>query len=114
MPADEEGWFNRVKPSLDAIPPHSKTRNNGDITETRRFRGLTLDNAIGYLENLGGSAVTDGEVVGKDWRATLSAERQPVGPSYRLTTVTISWEGKTAAVEQVIYRFRLKAFRAPG
>lgn len=114
MVTQSDDTLRRIKPSLDAIPPIERRLENGQLRETRSFRGLTVDQAIGYLDNLGGHRVTDHEVEADEWRASLSARRQAVGPSYRLTTVTITWEGEAATLERVIDRFRLKAFRAPG
>lgn len=100
--------------ALDAIPPAERSVENGRLRVTRRFRGLTLEQAIGYLENLGGERVGDAEVAGEGWEATLSERKVPVGPSYRLTEVTITWTGSQEAVEPTVLQFRLKAFRAPG
>jgi hypothetical protein len=100
--------------ALEAIPPIERREADGQLTLTRAFRGLTVEQAIGYLERLGGQRTDETTVEGRDWTASLSSKRVPVGPSYRLTQVTITWQGEQAAVEHVVYRFRLKAFRAPG
>lgn len=104
----------RLKVGLDALPPIKRTVENGTLRETRQFRGLTLDRAIGYLENLGGVRKGDREVEGDRWHAHLSSKKVPVGPSYRLTEITITWIGDEDVLEPIILRFRLKAFRAPG
>lgn len=104
----------RLQPGLDAIPPIERSVSNGELRETRQFRGLTLEQAIGYLENLGGARRGEREVVGEGWRAALSSRRVPVGPTFRLTTVRITWTGDRDVLEPIILRFRLKAFRAPG
>jgi len=104
----------RLKAGLDALPPIERTVEDGELRETRQFRGLTLDRAIGYLENLGGVRTSEREVEGDRWRAHLSAQKAPVGPSYRLTEITITWIGDEDVLEPIILRFRLKAFRAPG
>ncbi|MFA9517959.1 hypothetical protein ACERIT_12195 [Halopenitus sp. H-Gu1] len=75
---------------------------------------MTREQAINYLTNLGGTRQNDHLVTGDGWKATLSTQQEPVGPSYRLTEVTITWVGPPDIVEPVIQRFRLKAFRAPG
>ena len=106
--------YERRKAALDSIPPVEQSVEDGVLHVTRRFRGLTLEQAVGYLENLGGERRSDTEVEGEGWRAQLSAEKVPVGPSYRLTEVTMTWTGKREAVEPIILQFRLKAFRAPG
>ncbi|MFW6385503.1 MAG: hypothetical protein ACOCY7_05145 [Halodesulfurarchaeum sp.] len=99
---------------LEHFPPKECDLEDGKLRVTRAFRGQTLEAAIGYLTSLGGSRVDEATVVGDGWRATLSADRVPVGPTYRLTEVTITWEGREDAVEDVIVRFWLKSFRAPG
>ena len=99
---------------LAVVPPKERTRLNGRVRETRAFRGLTPDAAVRYLENLGGDRRSDREVVAEDWRATLSVDKAPVGPSYRLTEVTITWTGPPETIDPIIAAFRLKAFRAPG
>ncbi|MFB6069757.1 MAG: hypothetical protein ABEJ76_01930 [Halanaeroarchaeum sp.] len=100
--------------ALDAIPPIEESREGDRLRVTRAFRGMHLEQAIGYLEALGGRRVGDNAVEGPGWNATLSETVVPVGPSYRLTQVTIEWEGESDALEPVILRFRVKAFRAPG
>lgn len=103
-----------VAAGLAGIPPVARSVRDGTLHETRRFRGLTIDQAVGYLESLGGARTGATVVEGPGWRARLSAGRVPVGPSYRLTEVTVSWTGDRAVLEPLILRFRLKAFRAPG
>lgn len=114
MGAKLDARIRRLKPGFDAIPPVERSVSDGVLTETRRFRGLTLDRAIGYLENLGGRRVDAGTVEAENWRATLSTRTAPVGPSYRLTEVEVTWTGDVEVLETVILHFRLKAFRAPG
>ena len=87
---------------------------DGRLEETRRFRGMTAEQAMGYLENIGGERTGDREITGDGWVAQLSTAKVPVGPSYRLTEVTISWTGEKDVLEPIIFQFRLKAFRAPG
>jgi hypothetical protein len=103
-----------IRAALDAIPPADRSVEDGVLCVTRRFRGLTLERAVGYLEHLGSVRRGDSEVVGEGWRAHLSSRRVPVGPSYRLTEVTVTWTGREDVVEALVLQFRLKAFRAPG
>lgn len=103
-----------VAAGLAGIPPAEHTVRDRTLHETRRFRGLTVDQAMRYLESLGGTRTSATDVVGDGWRATVTADVVAVGPSYRLTEVTVSWTGDRAALERIILRFRLKAFRAPG
>lgn len=100
--------------ALAAIPPVEAERDGDHLRVTRAFRGMHLEQAIGYLESLGGRRVDETTVLADDWRAELSQSVVPVGPSYRLTQVTITWDGDAEALEPVILRFRVKAFRAPG
>ncbi|WP_336034286.1 hypothetical protein [Halobacterium yunchengense] len=106
--------FHHLRAGLDALPPVERTVGGGELRETRQFRGLTLDQAAGYLVSLGGERVRTDRVEGAGWTADLSARRVPVGPSYRLTEVTVTWAGDPEVLEPLIVRFRLKAFRAPG
>ena len=99
---------------LGVVPPKERTTVPEGVRITRSFRGLTEEMAIGYLENLGGERVGDREFEGDGWHASLSVDRVPVGPSYRLTEVTITWTGEEDVLEPVITGFRVKAFRAPG
>lgn len=104
----------RLRPGLDALPPVTRTIEDDTLTETRRFRGVTMNVATKYLENLGGERL-DGETVeGDGWRAELTTRKAPVGPSYRLTEIEITWTGDPEILEPIIYGFRLKTFRAPG
>jgi len=100
--------------ALTAFPPVERTIEDGTLRETRRFRGLTREQAIGYLTHLGGTRRDAHTVTGDGWEATLTTRKVPVGPSYRLTEVTVTWSGERAVLEPVILHFRLKAFRAPG
>ncbi|MFB6129291.1 MAG: hypothetical protein ABEJ28_00525 [Salinigranum sp.] len=100
--------------ALEAIPPLGRTVENGEIRLTRAFRGVTPEQAVGYLEHLGGRRLGPRTVAGNGWRARLAVGTVPVGPSYRLTEVTITWTGAEDVVEDVVRGFRLKAFRAPG
>ncbi|MGM0605536.1 MAG: hypothetical protein ACQETB_07670, partial [Halobacteriota archaeon] len=73
------------KAALDSIPPFDRSIEAGTLQITRRFRGLTIDQAMRYLESLGGTRGDDAAIEGDGWRADLSARKVPVGPSYRLT-----------------------------
>lgn len=114
MPAEDEPDVDHRKRGLDAIPPLERSIEDGHLRETRAFRGLTLEQAVRYLENLGGERTSDTAVEGDAWEAHLSTRKVSIGPSYRLTEVVITWSGRQAALEPIIFRFRLKAFRAPG
>lgn len=80
----------------------------------RRFRGISRRLARTYLEGLGGTAETEDRVVGPDWVATLSTETVPVGPSLRLTEVTVVFEGEADRLDSLVERFSRKAMRAGG
>lgn len=84
-------------------------------SETRSYRGISIRAAVGYLENLGGEQVGDGIVEGPDWRADLSEETVSIGPSMKLTEVTVEFTGETESVlDPVIEKFSQKAIRAGG
>ncbi|WP_255149993.1 hypothetical protein [Halorarius halobius] len=110
----DSAWLERRRASLDAIPPVERRLENGVLRVTRRFRGLTPAQAVRYLEHLGGVQRGPAEVVGEDWRAAFTTRTVPVGPSYRLTEIEITWTGRPDVVDRVVLHFRLKAFRAPG
>jgi len=114
MELEARPWLKRRVTALAAIPPVEETRTDAGVRIVRRFRGLTLDRARDYLVLLGGRLVDDGVVEGDGWRAQLSARRVPIGPSYRLTEVTVEWTGEPDLVEPVVLQFRCKTFRAPG
>lgn len=81
----------------------------------RSYRGISVRAATGYLENLGGEQTGDGVVEGEDWRAGLSAEKVSIGPSMKLTEVTVEFEGTSEDVlEHVVEKFSQKAIRAGG
>jgi len=108
-PADQ-----KRQSALSAIPPIERSETDDELRITHGFRGVTPEQAIRYLESVGGERVDDRTVEGADWEAHLSMRVVPVGPSYRLTEVRITWIGDPDVVESVVLRFRLKAFRAPG
>lgn len=114
VPDSEGSGGSKLRRGLAALPPVERRIEDGLLHETRRFRGLTREQAIRYLCNLGGTQRDAHTVTGDDWEARLSTRKVPVGPSYRLTEVEISWIGKPDTLENVIFRFRIKAFRAPG
>lgn len=100
--------------TLEAIPPLERSRTDGQLRVTHGFRGVTLEQAIRYPESLGGKRAEGRTVEGSGWEAHLSTRVVPVGPSYRLTEVRITWLGDPETVEAVVLRFRITAFRAPG
>lgn len=103
-----------LRRGLDAIPPLERSLDGDRLRETRAFRGLDLKQAIRYLDGLGGERTEENVVEGDAWRADLSAREVAVGPTYRLNEVIITWTGDASVLEAIIYRFRLKTFRAPG
>ncbi|MFB6124663.1 MAG: hypothetical protein ABEJ59_01725 [Halanaeroarchaeum sp.] len=108
------GLIDSYRDALASIPPVEEERSGDHLRVVRAFRGMYLDQAVQYLESLGGERVDEHTVEGDGWRATLSQSVAAVGRSYRLTQVTVEWEGEAAKLEPVVLRFRVKAFRAPG
>ena len=91
------------------------------MREERTFRGISARLAVHYLENLGGAEIEadDGVrvVEGEGWRATLTSEKETVGPTLSLTAVTVVFEGEDADEERLdslVERFAQKAMRAGG
>lgn len=107
-------WRHRRETALDAIPPVERSVDDGVVRLTRRFRGLTVQQALGYLEHLGGERTGPASIEGGGWRARLSTRKVSIGPSYRLTELTVTWTGREEVVDPLVLQFRLKAFRAPG
>jgi hypothetical protein len=100
--------------ALEAIPPVERTIENGRLRVIRRFRGLTFEQGLRYLEHLGGVRQDARTIAGEGWEAHLSQRNVSVGPSYRLTEITITWLGEPDVVDPLVFQFRRKAFRAPG
>ena len=99
----------------------------------RSFRGISTRLAVRYLENLGGNRLDDGDrtdagtspataeggeteavVATADWTAAISSGTVDIGPSLRLTEVTVVFEGDPEALESLVDRFERKALRAGG
>jgi hypothetical protein len=85
------------------------------VERSRSYRGISVRAALGYLENVGGEQVGETRIEGDSWSASLSAEKVEVGPSIRLTEVTVAFEGESEEIlEPVIEKFSQKAIRAGG
>jgi hypothetical protein len=85
----------------------------------KSFRGISERLARRYLSNLGGAiegrdAEGDGDVVAGDWRASLSSEKVSIGPSVKLTEVTVVFEGDEETLDELVDAFSQKAMRAGG
>ncbi|ELY70929.1 hypothetical protein [Natrinema versiforme] len=80
----------------------------------RSFRGISERLVIRYLTNLGGEQVAADTVEGEDWTATFSSEQVGIGPSLKLTEITIVFEGDDDTLEPLVERFAQKAMRAGG
>lgn len=86
----------------------------------RTYRGISARAAVHYLLGLGGETRDDGTVVGDGWRADVSAERVPVGPTLELTEVTVRFEtdgdggADDRSLEALVETFSQKAMRAGG
>jgi hypothetical protein len=85
----------------------------------KSFRGISERLARRYLSNLGGEIEGgdpegEGDVVGEEWRASISSEKVSIGPSVQLTEVTVVFEGDDEALDLLIEKFSQKAMRAGG
>lgn len=85
----------------------------------KSYRGITERLARHYLSNLGGEieggdTETGGDVVGDDWRASLSSEKVSIGPTVKLTEVTVVFDGDEETLDSLIEEFSQKAMRAGG
>ena len=87
---------------------------DAQVTRTKSYRGISLRLAREYLVKLGGDAVTDNRVTGDGWAASLSAEQVSIGPTLKLTEVTVVFEGEGETLEELIPKFSQKAMRAGG
>lgn len=88
--------------------------SDAQVTREKSFRGISLRLARHYLEKLGGEAVSDERIEADDWTASLSAEKVSIGPTLKLTEVTVVFEGDPDALDGLIERFSQKAMRAGG
>jgi len=86
----------------------------------KSFRGISKRLAVHYLTNLGGELVSgdpedreQARVEAEDWTATLTVEKVSVGPTVKLTEVTVAFEG-TDDVDSLVEQFSQKAMRAGG
>ena len=98
----------------------------------KSYRGITERLARHYLSNLGGEIEGGGgpesdggdeecgdpegggDVVGDDWRASISSEKVGIGPTVQLTEVTVVFEGEEETLDPLIEDFSQKAMRAGG
>jgi asparagine synthetase A len=87
----------------------------------KAFRGISKRLAVHYLTNLGGELV-DGDpedreaarVEADDWTATLTVDTVSIGPTVKLTEVTVAFEGSEEALDSLVEQFSQKAMRAGG
>lgn len=84
------------------------------VTRTKSYRGISLRLAREYLVKLGGEAVAEDRIEAADWAASLSAEKVSIGPTVKLTEVTVVFEGEEEALGDLVPRFSQKAMRAGG
>ncbi|WP_134671387.1 hypothetical protein [Halorussus marinus] len=85
----------------------------------KSFRGISERLARRYLSNLGGEIEGgdpegDGDVIADEWRASLSSEKVSIGPSVKLTEVTVVFEGDAERLDDLVEAFSQKAMRAGG
>lgn len=85
------------------------------VERERSYRGISARAAIGYLESVGGEQTGDRTVAGPDWVAELSEEKVSIGPTMKLTEVTVVFESDSDEIlDPIIERFSQKAIRAGG
>jgi hypothetical protein len=85
------------------------------VVRERSYRGISARAAIGYLESVGGEQTGDRTVSGSNWVAELSEETVSIGPTVKLTEVTVVFESDSAEIlEPIIDAFSQKAIRAGG
>ena len=85
------------------------------VRRERSFRGISRRLAVRYLSNLGGDPEgDDARVTGDGWEATLTEDTANVGPSLTLTEVTVTFEGDSEVLDDLIPAFAQKAMRAGG
>lgn len=88
------------------------------MERTKQFRGISIRLARNYLESLGGTALDETTVEADGWRAALSAEKVEIGPTMKLTEVTIRFDAQDSFGEEnfetLIEDFSRKAMRAGG
>jgi hypothetical protein len=85
----------------------------------KSYRGISERLARHYLSNLGGEIEGgdpegDGDVLAEEWQASISSEKVSIGPSVKLTEVTVVFEGEEDALDPLIEQFSQKAMRAGG
>lgn len=80
----------------------------------RSFRGISERAAMHYLERIGGTRRDTSRVEGDGWCACLSSAPVSIGPTLRVTEVTIRLVGDPEAINTVLDRFVRKALRAGG
>lgn len=97
--------------TISLFPP---VAGGGEERVIRTFRGITPRAALHYLERVGGERIDDETVTGDGWRAGVSAKAIEIGPSLKLTEVTVEFEGRSDRLDTVIEQFSQKAVRAGG
>ncbi|MCB8929320.1 MAG: DUF1952 domain-containing protein [Ardenticatenaceae bacterium] len=80
--------------------------------ESRQIRGIPLWLLREYLEELGGTAVSETEVVGEGWRITLAKMEPFAIGSLRVGQVMMEIEGEDAAIAALQPGLEKKTMRA--
>ena len=106
--------------TIAVFPPVAGGSESATETETRveSYRGISRRLAVHYLRNLGGEADGADEDVtrvdGDGWRVDVAAETVQSAGSITLTEVTVTFEGESAVLDDLVERFGRKAMRAGG
>ncbi|GAB4279333.1 MAG: hypothetical protein Kow0080_31550 [Candidatus Promineifilaceae bacterium] len=108
-----EGMDTKLKPTdtLNVFP--AVGGGSGDTyQESRQIRGIPLWLLREYLEELGGTAVSDTCVQGDGWQITLAKMEPFAIGSLRVGQVMMEITGETAAIEKLMPDLEKKTMRA--
>lgn len=96
---------------LSIFPP---VAGGCQLVRERTYRGISSRAARHYLTGMGGEARDDTHIEAPKWRAELSETTVSVGPTLKLTEVTVRFEGAEHVLDDIIDTFSQKAMRAGG
>ena len=82
------------------------------VTESRQIRGIPLWLLREYLEELGGTAVSETQVVGEGWTITLAKIEPFAIGSLRVGQVMMEIQGEDEAIARLNPKLEKKTMRA--